>query len=74
MSAAADPWLAGPEPPGPMHILFSFDGRVGRKTWWLYGVLAMFGLGAAGVARLRICKPPWLGSLPQWMSAPAIIA
>jgi len=51
---AADLWLAGPEPPGPMQLLFSFEGRVGRKTWWLYGVLAMFGLGAIGFALLRI--------------------
>jgi uncharacterized membrane protein YhaH (DUF805 family) len=51
---AVDHWLAGPEPPGPMQVLFSFEGRVGRKTWWLYGVLAMFGIAAIGVALLRI--------------------
>jgi uncharacterized membrane protein YhaH (DUF805 family) len=54
MSATPDSWLAGPEPPGPAQILFSFRGRVGRKNWWLYGVLAIIGLGLLGMALLRI--------------------
>ena len=54
MSAAPDLWLAGPEPPGPQQIFFSFEGRVGRKTWWLYGVLAILGLSVLGMALLRI--------------------
>jgi uncharacterized membrane protein YhaH (DUF805 family) len=37
-----------------LHILGSFEGRVGRKTWWLYGVLAMFGLGTLFTSLLRI--------------------
>jgi uncharacterized membrane protein YhaH (DUF805 family) len=53
-TAAPDLWLAGPEPPGPLSIFFSFDGRIGRKTWWLYGVLAMLGLSSLGMALLRI--------------------
>lgn len=43
-----------PEPLGPAEIFFSFKGRVGRRTWWLYGVLALIGLGILGVALLRI--------------------
>jgi uncharacterized membrane protein YhaH (DUF805 family) len=54
MSTAPDLWLAGPEPPGPLQIFFSFEGRVGRKTWWLYGVLGILGLGLIGMALLRI--------------------
>jgi len=54
MSATPDLWLAGPEPPGPQQIFFSFEGRVGRKTWWLYGVLAILGLSLIGTALLRI--------------------
>jgi uncharacterized membrane protein YhaH (DUF805 family) len=48
------PWLAGPEPHGPRQVFFSFQGRIGRKTWWLYGVLAMLGLSVLGTALLRI--------------------
>jgi uncharacterized membrane protein YhaH (DUF805 family) len=54
MPAPAHPWLAGPEPPGPLHIFFALEGRIGRKTWWLYGVLAIIGLGLVGTALLRI--------------------
>jgi uncharacterized membrane protein YhaH (DUF805 family) len=54
MSVAPDLWLAGPEPPGPLKVFFSFEGRVGRKTWWLYGVLAILGLSLLGTALLRI--------------------
>jgi uncharacterized membrane protein YhaH (DUF805 family) len=46
-----DPWL---EERGPREIFFSFDGRIGRRTWWLYGVGAMLGLGVIGIALLRI--------------------
>lgn len=53
-TAAPRYWLAGPEPPGPMHIFLSFDGRIGRKTWWLFGVLALLGLSTLGMALLRI--------------------
>jgi uncharacterized membrane protein YhaH (DUF805 family) len=26
-------------------LLFDFKGRIGRRTWWLWGVAAMLGLG-----------------------------
>lgn len=42
------------EPMGPAEIFFSFKGRVSRRTWWLYGVLALIGLGLLGMALLRI--------------------
>jgi uncharacterized membrane protein YhaH (DUF805 family) len=28
----------------PRWLLFSFDGRIDRRTWWLWGVAAMLGL------------------------------
>lgn len=35
-------------------LLFSFDGRIGRKTWWLWGVAAMLGMGVLLSALLGI--------------------
>lgn len=46
--------VAAAEPMGPAEIFFSFKGRVSRRTWWLYGVLALIGLGLLGLALLRI--------------------
>jgi uncharacterized membrane protein YhaH (DUF805 family) len=43
-----------PEPMGPAHIFFGFRGRIGRRTWWLYGVVALIGLGFVGNALVRI--------------------
>jgi uncharacterized membrane protein YhaH (DUF805 family) len=43
-----------PEPMSPAQIFFSFQGRVSRRTWWLYGVVALIGLGLLGIALLRI--------------------
>jgi uncharacterized membrane protein YhaH (DUF805 family) len=38
----------------PAEIFFSFRGRIGRGTWWLYGVGAMLGIGVLLTALLRI--------------------
>jgi uncharacterized membrane protein YhaH (DUF805 family) len=38
--AATAPGLLD-EPMPPLRILFSFEGRIPRKTWWLWGVLAL---------------------------------
>lgn len=54
MHTAAPPDAPPAEPPGPAQIFFSFEGRVSRRTWWLYGVAALLGLGVAMVALLRI--------------------
>jgi uncharacterized membrane protein YhaH (DUF805 family) len=35
-------------------VFFSFRGRIDRRTWWLYGVLAMLGLALLGHALLGI--------------------
>lgn len=35
-------------------LLFGFDGRIGRRTWWLWGVGAMLGLGLYATVLLRV--------------------
>lgn len=35
-------------------LLFSFDGRIGRRTWWLWGVAAMLGLALYATVLLRV--------------------
>lgn len=35
-------------------ILFSFRGRVPRKVWWLWGVLAVLGFGVFALMLLNI--------------------
>ncbi|MDH5332042.1 MAG: hypothetical protein OEW27_19025, partial [Aquincola sp.] len=35
-------------------LLFSFDGRIGRRTWWLWGVAALLGLGLYATVLLRV--------------------
>jgi uncharacterized membrane protein YhaH (DUF805 family) len=42
------------EPMGPAEIFLSFKGRVSRRTWWLFGVVALIGLDVLGIALLRI--------------------
>lgn len=42
----------------PMQLFFSFRGRLSRRQFWLYGVLALLGLavlgqGLLGIARVR---------------------
>ena len=36
------------------HLLFGFDGRIGRRTWWLWGVAAMLGLAMYATVLLRV--------------------
>ena len=42
------------EPMTPAQILFSLDGRIPRKTWWLWGVLALLGVAIIGGLLLGI--------------------
>jgi uncharacterized membrane protein YhaH (DUF805 family) len=35
-------------------LLFGFEGRIGRRTWWLWGVGAMLGLGLYFTVVLRV--------------------
>jgi uncharacterized membrane protein YhaH (DUF805 family) len=60
MAADETRTVAEREPLGPVEILFSFRGRVGRRTWWLWGVLALIGGGLIGLALLRIAGVPAL--------------
>lgn len=46
-------WLAD-EPMSPQQILFSFQGRIPRRTWWLYGVLGLLGIGLLAHTLLRV--------------------
>lgn len=39
-------------------VFFSFEGRITRATWWLYGVAALLGLGLTGFALLTIAGLP----------------
>lgn len=42
------------DPTSPLHIFLSVRGRVSRRTFWLYGVAALLGLGLLGHALLAI--------------------
>jgi uncharacterized membrane protein YhaH (DUF805 family) len=42
------------EPMTPAHILFGVSGRIPRKTWWLWGVLALLGVAIGGTLLLGI--------------------
>lgn len=42
------------DPTSPLHIFLSVKGRVSRRTFWLYGVLALLGLGLLCTALLGI--------------------
>lgn len=42
------------DPSSPLRIFLSVRGRVSRRTFWLYGVLALLGLGLLGHALLGI--------------------
>ena len=35
-------------------LLFSLNGRIGRRTWWLWGVAAMLGLAMYATVLLRV--------------------
>lgn len=43
-----------PAPMEPAQIFLSPHGRISRRTWWLYGVAAILGLGLLLTALLRI--------------------
>ena len=58
MSKPADePWLAE-EISSPTRIFFDPQGRISRRTFWLYGVLAMAGLSLMVRALLAIAGVP----------------
>lgn len=44
-------WFNAPSLPW---LLFSFEGRIPRRTWWLWGVAAMIGLGIYFTVLLRV--------------------
>jgi uncharacterized membrane protein YhaH (DUF805 family) len=46
-------WLAE-EAMSPQQIYFSFQGRIPRRIWWLYGVLGLLGLGVLANTLLRV--------------------
>lgn len=39
-------------------LLFSFDGRIGRQTWWRWGAAAMIGLALYLTVVLRVAGAP----------------
>ena len=59
MNTAAPP-PANPfaEPMPPLRIFFSLHGRVSRRQYWLYGVLALVGLAVLSHALLGIARVP----------------
>lgn len=42
------------DPSSPRFVFFALRGRVSRRTFWLYGVAALLGLGVLGHALLGI--------------------
>jgi uncharacterized membrane protein YhaH (DUF805 family) len=42
------------DPSSPRYVFLALHGRVSRRTFWLYGVLALLGLGLLGHALLGI--------------------
>jgi uncharacterized membrane protein YhaH (DUF805 family) len=50
---AADPYA---EPMPPLRMFFSLRGRVSRRQFWLYGVLALIGLAMLGHVLLGIAR------------------
>lgn len=42
----------------PLRLFFSLRGRVSRRQYWLYGVLALLGLALLGHALLGIARVP----------------
>jgi len=43
-----------PAPTEPVQIFLGFRGRISRRTWWLYGVAALLGLGVLLTVLLRV--------------------
>jgi uncharacterized membrane protein YhaH (DUF805 family) len=46
--------MSSTDPTSPRWLLFSFDGRIGRRTWWLWGAAAMVGLAIYLTVLLRV--------------------
>jgi uncharacterized membrane protein YhaH (DUF805 family) len=46
------------DPSSPRWLLFSFDGRIGRRAWWLWGAAVMIGLAAYLTVVLRVAGVP----------------
>lgn len=38
----------------PARLLFSLQGRIGRRSWWLWGVLALIGFVIYATVLLRV--------------------
>jgi uncharacterized membrane protein YhaH (DUF805 family) len=55
------------EPMTPAQILFSLQGRIPRRTWWLYGVLGLIGFSFVAGLLLGIAGVPEevAGALPS---------
>ena len=47
-----------PDPLEPWALFFGLRGRISRRSFWLYGVLAMLGLSLALMALLQIAGLP----------------
>ena len=43
----------------PLRLFFGLRGRVSRRQYWLYGVLALIGLAVLGQALLGIARVSW---------------
>jgi uncharacterized membrane protein YhaH (DUF805 family) len=60
------------DPTSPRWLLFSFDGRVSRRTWWRWGAAAMIGLGIYLTVVLRVAGVSreatelWVNLLLAW--------
>ena len=42
------------DPTSPRWLLFSFDGRIGRRSWWLWGAAVMIGMAMYLTVVLRL--------------------
>jgi len=56
MVSATPPSLSLAERMPPRRMFFSLDGRISRRDFWLYGVLALLGLAVLGHALLGIAR------------------
>ena len=46
------------DPTSPRWLLFSFEGRIGRRSWWLWSAAVLIGLSIYLTAVLRIAGVP----------------
>jgi uncharacterized membrane protein YhaH (DUF805 family) len=51
-----DHWLDGDDTLAPARVFLDPRGRISRRTYWLYGVLALLGLSLLGRALLGIAR------------------